>query len=189
SGGHTHFSWALEAIGPRSKIPMNIQEAIEMKETTAFLEAASEFCGELENGTANQLEFCNELFIKLSNLIFRASQLAQVSLDYDKDSKGRLTEEEQKIVLKKTSDRIGDHQYYWTKFNPIDNDVMELVAGDLVDDLGDIYADIKPNLRTLEQGELAEQESALWELKFFFETHWGHHAVDALRTLYFITKN
>ncbi|WP_424964067.1 DUF5063 domain-containing protein [Ekhidna sp.] len=168
---------------------MNIQEAIATEETDRFLRAANEFCNELELGTTSELDFCNQLFIQVSNLIFRASQLPNIELDNNEDFDNRLTTDELQPLLSQTSERLGTSRFYWTKFNPIDDDDMELVAGDLLDDLADMYADIKPNLDLIEHGRTAEQEHALWELKFFFETHWGKHAVDALRTLYFLTKN
>lgn len=179
----------LEAIDFRLNISMNIKEAIETEETRSFLTAANEFCNELELGTTSELDFCNQLFTKLSNLIFRASQLHNISLDNDADIDNPQADEELRTLLSRTSERLGNRHFYWTKFDPTDNNDTELVAGDLLDDLGDIYADIKSNLELIEKGRTPEQEHALWELKFSFETHWGLHAVNALRTLYFLTKN
>ena len=66
---------------------------------------------------------------------------------------------------------------YWEVFDP--RELSEPVAGSLSDDLADIYRDLRRGLAAAER-DIAE---AVWNWRFSYETHWGDHATDAIRTL------
>jgi hypothetical protein len=68
---------------------------------------------------------------------------------------------------------------YWEVFDPYNLD--EPVAGSLSDDLLDVYRDVRRGLTLWEGGHDA---NAIWEWRFSFESHWGEHAVDAIRALH-----
>jgi len=69
-------------------------------------------------------------------------------------------------------------QYYRIVFDPFDFDSTdEPVAGDLHDDLADIYGDLWHGLQARHSGEVMEALS-IWVDSYFF--HWGHHATSAL---------
>jgi hypothetical protein len=72
-------------------------------------------------------------------------------------------------------------QTYWEVFDPIATLREELVAGSIVDDLGDIYRDVARGLVLFESGD---RDEALWEWAFNFRVHWGEHAAGALRALH-----
>ncbi|MBX3217135.1 MAG: DUF5063 domain-containing protein [Labilithrix sp.] len=72
-----------------------------------------------------------------------------------------------------------EFETYWEVFDPYKSD--EPVAGSLSDDLLDVYRDVRRGLSLWESGHDA---SAIWEWRFSFESHWGGHAVDALRALH-----
>ena len=52
----------------------------------------------------------------------------------------------------------------------------------LADDLGDIYVGVKQGLDLLSEGY--EESGIVWDWRFGFWSHWGYHAVDALRILH-----
>jgi hypothetical protein len=68
---------------------------------------------------------------------------------------------------------------YWEVFDPYE--LAEPVAGSLSDDILDVYRDVLRGLRQWEGGDYA---AAVWGWRFSFESHWGDHAVDALRALH-----
>lgn len=70
---------------------------------------------------------------------------------------------------------------YWEVFDPYDHEDHEPVVGSLSDDLLDVYRDIRGGLWSWEKNATA---NAIWEWRFSFESHWGDHAVDALRALH-----
>jgi hypothetical protein len=71
------------------------------------------------------------------------------------------------------------HETYWEVFDPYE--LADPVAGSLSDDLLDVYRDVR---RGLALWEARQHANAIWEWRFFFESHWGDHAVDALRALH-----
>lgn len=68
-------------------------------------------------------------------------------------------------------------------FNPLQLE-QEPVVGSLADDLADIWGDLKPGLQALRELPAELQPDVWWEWKFAFESHWGRHAMDALRVLH-----
>ncbi len=68
---------------------------------------------------------------------------------------------------------------YWEVFDPYKQE--EPVAGSLSDDLLDVYRDVRRGLWAWEKNQIAD---AVWDWRFSFDTHWGDHAVDALRALH-----
>ena len=57
-----------------------------------------------------------------------------------------------------------------------------LVQGTLSADLSEIYFDLKCDLNFDKTG--ISQADFAWELRFSFWSHWGRHALDALKAMY-----
>jgi hypothetical protein len=73
-----------------------------------------------------------------------------------------------------------DADQYWTLFDPGAEEAP--VAASLADDLADVYLDLKRGFRVLEStGEIAQ---AVWEWRDSFWSHWGRHAIEALRAMH-----
>lgn len=58
----------------------------------------------------------------------------------------------------------------------------EIVVASLTDDILDIHRDLKRGLARIAAGEA--ERAAVWEWRFSFDAHWGHHAVGALGALH-----
>ena len=67
-------------------------------------------------------------------------------------------------------------------YNPLV--LEEPVGGSLIDDIQDIYREIKKGIMFFQTNPAA----ALWEWKFGFDNHWGNHAVDAIRALHYMIR-
>ena len=73
---------------------------------------------------------------------------------------------------------FGNQDHYFEVFDPyIEGD---LVIGSLQDDFADIALDLE---RGLARWNAGFPKYAVWHWRFTFDTHWGDHAVDALRAL------
>ena len=68
-------------------------------------------------------------------------------------------------------------QYYREVFSPCDLDEEPPVAGDVHDDLADIYGDLWHGLQALDHGDGIYAVS-YWRESYF--QHWGHHASSAI---------
>jgi hypothetical protein len=72
-------------------------------------------------------------------------------------------------------------QYYWEIFNSLTEDPEKVVAGDITDDFGDIYKDVKEGLLTYDAGL---EVLAIWHWRQTWGFHWGRHAVSAIKVLH-----
>jgi hypothetical protein len=77
--------------------------------------------------------------------------------------------------------QLGPLNQYRLVWDPYDSPTDAEVTGVLADDLMDIHRDLRRGLACWTAGVSGE---ALWEWRFGFDTHWGHHAVCALAALY-----
>jgi hypothetical protein len=75
-------------------------------------------------------------------------------------------------------------RFYREVFDPWAEPTVGEVTGDIIDDLGDIYRDLRRGLVHWQDGNLAD---ALWEWRFNFQIHWGEHATSALRALFVLS--
>jgi hypothetical protein len=75
--------------------------------------------------------------------------------------------------------RFEKHDLYHEVYDPYEEG--NLVCGALSDDFGDIARDLDKGMRFWDSGH---PKRAVWEWRFHFESHWGDHAVDALRALH-----
>lgn len=69
---------------------------------------------------------------------------------------------------------------YWEVFDPYEQE--RPVAGSLSDDVICVSRDIMRGL--VLWGRAVPKSAAIWEWRFSFDTHWGDHAIDALRALH-----
>lgn len=106
----------------------------------------------------------------------------------------QLTEQNSNLISS-----LGKDCFYWEVFDPTYTESdgkpgkgwkitdREPSQGWLVDDVADIYADLKQELYKIDQiGTDEAIEDGLWQLKFGFTSHWGNHCVNAIRALHFI---
>ncbi|MBP6003642.1 MAG: DUF5063 domain-containing protein [Pyrinomonadaceae bacterium] len=75
---------------------------------------------------------------------------------------------------------------YWDIFDPLDLEPEPPVFNLLSDDLADIYGDVKEGLLLYEKGFVVE---AVWQWRFTFSTHWGHHLTGAQRAVHCYLSN
>lgn len=164
---------------------ISIEKVIELKETKDFLLTARSYCSFIETTDTTNKEFLKGLQGLLLILYQQATTLSCTTLDHEEEFKEKLSKEEFEKILNSISDKIGENRYYWEVFDPTNDKDTEAVCGDLVDDIGDIFKDIKYGLMIFDIGTTSSQEDAIWNFKFGFEKHWGRHAISALKTIHF----
>lgn len=74
-------------------------------------------------------------------------------------------------------------QYYWTVLNPLAHADPVYGTGDLIDDLYDIYKELKYGLLYFDEVE-GFQEFALWHLHTSFYSHWSDHCISAANAIH-----
>lgn len=144
-----------------------------------FAEKAYAFCAWCENSEelAESSEEASRSIRRLVAALYLAAlDLPEVEVD-DAPEGHRISMEERKKIWPKL--KVLPFSYYQVFFTP-SNLTDQPVVGDLTDDLEDIYADLKEGLWLLERGR---HQAAIWQWRFSFETHWAHHAADAIHAL------
>lgn len=158
---------------------------------------AEQYCSLVDSQSAlDKSEFLLQVYRMLPELIAEASRLPPVSFDDDEN-------EEQETTIRKIRDetemkqqgwrqlynslkeKLGDWNLYWMVFDPrTDNGAIH---GSLADDIADIYRDLKNGIVLREANEVPASE-IIFEWRFGFTSHWGQHAVNALRTIHFLLQ-
>ena len=175
----SHIFWTMKA---------SIERIIELEQTKDFLKTSRDFCAFIESIDEADEGYLRQLQNLLLTLYYKATLLSWTTLEFNQDVQAKSTGEEVESILKELARKIGDHRYYWTVFDPTDEQDTDAVCGDLVDDIGDTYKDVKRGLLTFDLGTMASKEHGIWDLKFGFEKHWGQHTIDALRTIHFLLE-
>jgi uncharacterized protein DUF5063 len=102
----------------------------------------------------------------------------------DSAPSSRLTHEEWSALFKALGEHLGPYALYWDVYDPTKLEPDDPVAGSLADDLADIYRDLQDGLRDWGHQDVDRRRNALWQWRFSFESHWGAHAVDAIRAIH-----
>jgi hypothetical protein len=168
---------------------MTVDEAIIKQETLDFLQVAERYCVFVETETTKGIEYHFKARDMLTTLYATAIRFPEVAITSDKEFNNRVTNDQQQNIIQRLDDNVGERRFYWDTFDPTNEKETQPVCQDLVDDLADIYRDIKSCLTTYYLGQIEAQEHGLWELKFTFDRHWGEHNINALRALHYLIAN
>jgi hypothetical protein len=132
----------------------------------------------------------------LPELIAEASRLPLVSFSDDENeeqdasiskirAETKTKQQEWRQLYDSLREKLGDWDLYWMVFDPrTDN---EAIHSSLADDIADIYRDLKDGISLKEMNEVPVWE-IIFEWRFGFTSHWGQHAVNALRTIHFLLQ-
>lgn len=151
-----------------------------------FVESAQRYCEWVEGAPEDELHEVDNALRLIADLYGLALRLHLPNMD-----KVEVDEppEEEMISFSKQHDHIYERfqsmpvGYYREADYPLalKPEKDESTVGDLRDDLRDIYLDIKRGLDLFDRGYI---EAAVFDWKFNFESHWGRHAVGALKILH-----
>lgn len=147
-----------------------------------FVLAAEHFCEWLENPPKDSADHDPYEAIRLISTLYTGALLlppVDVVQLHNFDRIPTLGPE----VLDSIRQRLAEFpfQYYWNIRQVLSMDGAEPELGEIADDLGDIYKDVKEGLLAF-QSDL--KALAIWHWHQTWAMHWGAHAVSALRALH-----
>lgn len=174
------------------KTESNCSEAAER-----FAPVAQRYCSLVDSRSAlEKPEFLLQIYRMLPELIAEAIRLQEVVFgdDENEEQDARLRQIRVKTEMNQVEwgqhytslkEKLGDWNLYWQVFDPrTDN---EAIYGSLADDIADIYRDLKNGLALRESNEVSAYIIVFdWQFKYW--SHWGKHAIDALRVIHFILE-
>jgi len=157
-----------------------------LEEFKRFHEVASEFCTAVDSAQSTDREtLVLRIYRLLPLLIGRAVNLSPIesSDDQTDHKKARISQEQWGELYSLLKEKLGDWDLYSQVFDPTKD--RDAIYGSLADDIADIYRDLKEGL-DLHSSDIVSSNDILWEWRFGFYSHWGHHAINALRTIHFL---
>lgn len=159
-----------------------MQPDINLEVYEQFLSLARSYCSYYEQNEHQQRQFLSQIQNLLIDLYARGRHLPEVpASDYEFDD---LFERDDKQIRNLIAHKV-PFSYYWTVLDPFTFDKdPELGVGDLLDDLGDIYLDLKRAIEIYDSGLDGSKQEAYWKLKFDFDYHWGDHCIDAMNSIH-----
>ena len=166
---------------------LNLVDAQRAREACdRFSEVANQFCDAIDSvKDVNRVDLAIKIYPLLPLLIAEAIKLPTVGLSERGDEtiniKGGMTHGQWEEMYSRLKEELGDWDLYSQVFDPTKD--REVIYGSLADDIADIYRDVKGGI-VLYQTGLASPDHIVWEWRFSFYSHWGHHAIDALRTIH-----
>jgi hypothetical protein len=166
---------------------MNLRQRHEI---VLFVKAAEKYCALFETKPNNIDVWVEQLTSALAHLYACGHDLPDLELPEDvadiPDSMA-VNDDEWKAIYDFVGDLLGSQRGYWAYFDPSEplDSSQEISFCDLADDLADINRDIKPGLRAWATADDAYLPSIVFDWKCpLFGSHWGVHAVSALRALH-----
>ena len=167
---------------------MNYKNVISTEYFKSFINSTRKFCSYIES--IQNENYLIELQRLLMEIYTNAMNLKTIELESNVEFQERLNDKEFGSIKTRTSNSLGEAQVYWTIFDPTENVFGEEkgVMGDLLDDIMDIYKDLKYQLMIFDLNTDDSIENAVWGFKFDFWYHWSNHAIDAMRTIHYVIE-
>ena len=151
-----------------------------------FVETAGHYCSLIEGHRQYPVrEFLKRVRKLLPVLYSQALRLPDVESTHDKNYRD-ITHEQWREMFDRLREFLGPLDQYWVIFDPIMKDVEDPVVSSLSDDLADIWRDLRNGL--MHWDSVAGSPDIVWEWHFSFHGHWSDHAVDALRSINWLTE-
>ncbi|MDM8537693.1 DUF5063 domain-containing protein [Desulfobacterales bacterium HSG17] len=154
-----------------------------------FVAAAKFFCNLLKSKNKDAEIKINQILSAIADLYSLAHHLPRINLETDivNFELYEVDKEEWETIFHSIALLFGEQRYYWEYYDPsesIDSNI-EPVIGDLADDIADIYRDIMPGLRAwnIVNDKLLPEIIFNWK-EPLFGSHWGDHALSAMRVLH-----
>ena len=145
-------------------------------------EAAAAYCAVVEGAEGlGRDRFVRDAASTLAMVVALAYRIPPIPVtsDDDESEPDGIPHEVWRSVMKSVQTVLDEWDDYWTTMSIHEETPVNL---SLADALADIWRDLRAGLDALGSG--APAEDALWEWRFGLRTHWGNHAVEALRALH-----
>lgn len=150
----------------------------------AFQMAARQFCQWSRSESDDPLD---DVFLTLGLVVDLYGRALRLPINdrWEETEDYRISPEEWKGIY----DRFCNipETYYSEVLDPLEVPASENVIGCVADDLADIYRDVSIGLKLYDSGR-QEQAVRLWRKTFI--SHWGTHALSAIRALHhYLSQN
>lgn len=147
-----------------------------------YLSLARRYCSACEfSFPGDQRQFISHVQRLLLEIYLHGRLLPETSpssTDFD-----RLLERNGKEVQDMIAPKV-PFSLYWQVMEPFSVDKPTPVLGDLLDDLGDIYTDLKRAILLYDSNQDEAVLDVYWMLKFDFDHHLADHSMNAMKAIH-----
>ncbi len=95
-----------------------------------------------------------------------------------------ISDDEWKGIFDSLCHKLGEYDCFFAVYDPYSKKDHNPIDDSLARNLTEIYDDLVKDVRAWGTATAAEKLEVIWDLRFGFEDHWGHHATMAIYTLY-----
>jgi hypothetical protein len=164
-------------------------QVLKSDDFVAFFNAVVDFCAFMESENAVEgRPFLKAVRGHLLSLYSQGTKLPMIDLQTSQEYEDRVDRsvfEGQRLRL---AERLGEFRFYWHVFDPVNLEKTEACCGDLLDDLHDMYVDLKRSVHLFQLEKPDCEALALWKFKFDFDFHWGDHCIHALGAVHYFLQ-
>ena len=155
------------------------------QEVLNFVDLARRYCEVVEQQSDHRVGDLIRLFrSSLADLYGAAARLPEVEAGEQYVHGVGCSTAQWRSYYESLGSRLGDDRHYRLIFDPLDPADKKPVIGDLADDLVDVYADLKNGLELWDRVGSDFKAEAVWNWRFLWGSHWGRHALEALRAIH-----
>ena len=119
----------------------------------------------------------------LAALYHAASELPEIPPDSSDVPEARAEQDQYRAIQGSLAALLGRYDSYREIFDPSDPDDREPVQALLSLDLVEVLEDVESGRSLLEPDRRVTPNDVLWQWRFDFTSHWGRHAVTALKVI------
>lgn len=161
-------------------------EILNQNEFKIFLKETNNFFTLLEhNKPEDQLIFKTKLHLILSKIYSASFSIPDLELQFDNDFENDQFIIRNKDFTNQIMNKIGSCEWYYEVFDPYNLDDSDPMEHSLLDDIIDIYYELKIANIKIEKNIPEYIEDGIWDIIFGRNNHWGNHAVNAIRALHY----
>jgi uncharacterized protein DUF5063 len=145
---------------------------------------AQRYCSIVESARSlERADFLLQVYRTLPEMIREAIALPEIELrGQDNEATEQISRDQWFALKDSLKGKFGDWDLYWVVYDPTTE--KKAVCGSLADDVADIYRDVR-EASLLPGDSRRDNQDVIWEFRLAFHTHWGMHAMSALKTLHF----
>jgi Domain of unknown function (DUF5063) len=146
-----------------------------------ILALAEEYCSLVDNAKGLETSsFLPKIASSLSRLYSVAIELPYVELETSVITESSMSNEARTLAWKTLRQKLVSIESYYAVFDP--TVLGKPLQGSIANDLAEIYHDLRNNIALAQSG--AHPSDIAWSWRASFAEHWGNHATDALKAIY-----
>ena len=161
---------------------------IDGEEVRHFVQTAERFCTAIEqHSELSKIEFFELMDGLLPQLYSGARSLPELELEDDEEPWNWRTDEAGRVwstIQEQLETMLGDHDVFQDIYDPVSPGDDEPLSSRISYHLADVFTDLKDYVDLYRRGTSGAIRQAVWQWRFSFTSHWGLHALAALRVVH-----